>query len=94
MKILRLVIYRPKMGIVKTAEKCYLSKVLDHHGGDAPEDVVVGQPVEEAVDGHGHVARLDRAVVLEINGRSSDQLPKGLGFREPKLLRPIVVDLN
>ena len=44
----------------------HLSEMLDHHGRDAPEDVVVGQPVEEAVDGHGHVARLDRAVVLEV----------------------------
>ena len=39
--------------------------MLHHHGGDAAEDVVVGQSIEEAVDGHGHVARLDRAVVLK-----------------------------
>jgi hypothetical protein len=39
--------------------------MLDHHGGNATEDVVVGQPVEEAVDGHRHVPGLHWAVVLK-----------------------------
>ena len=37
--------------------------MLDGHGGDAAEDVVVGEPVEEGVDGHGEVPRLHRARV-------------------------------
>ena len=39
------------------------AEVLDGHGGDAAEDVVVGEPVEEGVDGHGEVPRLHRARV-------------------------------
>ena len=35
-------------------------ELVDGHGGDAAEDVVVGEPVEEAVDGDGHVARLEQ----------------------------------
>lgn len=42
-----------------------LSEMLHHHGRDAAKDVVVRQPVEEAVNGHRHVARLHRTVVLK-----------------------------
>ena len=41
--------------------------MFDHHGWDTTKYIVIRQPVEEAVDGHGHVTRLHWAVVLKVN---------------------------
>jgi len=38
-------------------------EVIHGHGGHATEDVLVGQTIHEAVDGHGHVSGLYRAGV-------------------------------
>ena len=45
------------------AEAVDQPEVVHGHGRDAAEDVVVRQPVEEGVDGHGHVSRLHRTRV-------------------------------